>query len=250
MATVGAVSNPDHMNEVTGKAGRTRWRGTRPTVRSIAMNPIDHPNGGRTKGGKHWATPWGKPTKGYKTRKNKSTDKYIVRKRHVEVGSRSQVTRSVWKGPFVDGYLLKKAEKVRASGRNEIIKMWSRRSTILPQFVGLTFGVHNGQKHVPVNVTEDMIGHKFGEFAPTRTFHGHSGDKKAGQGRRAKTWARPSARAQPVRERSEGGDEEPAGLAAEAQPGGADDPRQEGRHGAGRAGVLAGSASPRTCASA
>jgi large subunit ribosomal protein L2 len=81
MASVGAVSNPDHTNEVTAKAGRTRWKGTRPTVRSIAMNPIDHPNGGRTKGGKHWATPWGKPTKGFKTRKNKSTDKYIVRSR-------------------------------------------------------------------------------------------------------------------------------------------------------------------------
>ena len=91
------------------------------------------------------------------------------------------MSRSVWKGPFVDGYLLKKAETVRASGRNEIIRIWSRRSTILPQFVGLTFGVYNGQKHIPVNVTEDMIGHKFGEFAPTRTFHGHSGDKKAVQ---------------------------------------------------------------------
>lgn len=81
MATVGAVSNPDHMNTVVGKAGRTRWLGRRPTVRSIAMNPVDHPNGGRTKGGKHWATPWGKPTKGFKTRKNKSTTKYIVRSR-------------------------------------------------------------------------------------------------------------------------------------------------------------------------
>jgi large subunit ribosomal protein L2 len=81
LATVGAVSNPDHANTSVGKAGRTRWLGTRPTVRSIAMNPVDHPNGGRTKGGKHWATPWGKPTKGYKTRKNKSTDKYIVRSR-------------------------------------------------------------------------------------------------------------------------------------------------------------------------
>ena len=81
MASVGAVSNPDHTNEVTGKAGRTRWKGTRPTVRSIAMNPIDHPNGGRTNGGKHWATPWGKPTKGFKTRKNKQTDKFIVRSR-------------------------------------------------------------------------------------------------------------------------------------------------------------------------
>ena len=82
MASIGAVSNPDHVNEVVGKAGRTRWKGIRSTVRSIAMNPIDHPNGGRTKGGKHWATPWGKPTKGFKTRKNKATDKYIVRSRH------------------------------------------------------------------------------------------------------------------------------------------------------------------------
>jgi len=89
------------------------------------------------------------------------------------------VTRSVWKGPFIDGYLLQKAEKSRASGRNEVIKMWSRRSTILPQFVGLTFGVYNGHKFIPVLVTENMIGHKFGEFSPTRTFHGHAADKKA-----------------------------------------------------------------------
>jgi small subunit ribosomal protein S19 len=88
------------------------------------------------------------------------------------------VARSVWKGPFVDGYLLKKAETVRESGRKEIIKTWSRRSTIMPQFVGLTFGVYNGQKHLPVLVTENMVGHKFGEFAPTRTFHGHAADKK------------------------------------------------------------------------
>ncbi len=81
MASVGAVSNSDHSNTVVGKAGRNRWRGKRPTVRSVAMNPVDHPNGGRTCGGKHWATPWGKPTKGAKTRKNKSTGKFIVRKR-------------------------------------------------------------------------------------------------------------------------------------------------------------------------
>ena len=92
------------------------------------------------------------------------------------------MARSSWKGPFVDGYLLKKADAVQSSGRKDVIKTWSRRSTILPQFVGLTFGVHNGQKHVPVNVSEDMIGHKFGEFAPTRTFHGHAADKKAKRG--------------------------------------------------------------------
>jgi small subunit ribosomal protein S19 len=92
------------------------------------------------------------------------------------------LARSVWKGPFIDGYLLKKAENARAAKRNEIIRIWSRRSTIIPQFVGLTFGVHNGKKFIPVLVTENMVGHKFGEFAPTRTFHGHSGDKKAKRG--------------------------------------------------------------------
>ncbi len=87
--------------------------------------------------------------------------------------------RSIWKGPFVDSYVLKKAEKSQASGRNDVIKIWSRRSTILPQFVGLTFGVYNGKKHIPVSVSEDMIGHKFGEFSPTRTYYGHAADKKA-----------------------------------------------------------------------
>lgn len=82
MASVGAVSNQDHINEVVGKAGRARWKGARSVSRGIARNPVDHPNGGRTNGGKHWATPWGKPTKGYKTRTNKSTSKFIVRSRH------------------------------------------------------------------------------------------------------------------------------------------------------------------------
>ena len=89
------------------------------------------------------------------------------------------MTRSVWKGPFVDGYLLKKAETAQGSGRKDVIKTWSRRATIMPQFVGLTFGVHNGLKHVPVSVSEDMVGHKLGEFAPTRNFPGHAADKKA-----------------------------------------------------------------------
>jgi small subunit ribosomal protein S19 len=88
------------------------------------------------------------------------------------------VARSVWKGPFVDGYLLKKAEKAHESGRKEVIRTWSRRSTIMPQFVGLTFGVYNGHKFIPVLVTENMVGHRFGEFAPTRTFYGHAADRK------------------------------------------------------------------------
>lgn len=89
------------------------------------------------------------------------------------------MARSLRKGPFVDGYLLKKVEAVRSSSRNEVIKTWSRRSTILPQFVGVTFGVHNGQKHIPVYVSEEMVGHKLGEFSPTRTYYGHAADKKA-----------------------------------------------------------------------
>src|SRR5579862_853600 len=82
MATIGAVSNPDNMNTTIGKAGRQRWRGRMPHNRGIVMNPVDHPHGGRTKGGKHWVTPWGKPTKGAKTRKNKRTKKFIIASRH------------------------------------------------------------------------------------------------------------------------------------------------------------------------
>jgi len=92
------------------------------------------------------------------------------------------MARSVWKGPFVDSYLLRKAESAQETGRKDVIKTWSRRSTIMPQFVGLTFGVYNGKKFVPVMVTEDMVGHKFGEFSPTRTYTGHAADKKSRRG--------------------------------------------------------------------
>ncbi len=88
------------------------------------------------------------------------------------------MARSIKKGPFADEHLLKKVEKVNAEGKKEVIKTWSRRSTIYPSFVGLTFAVHNGKQHVPVYVTEDMVGHKLGEFVPTRTFGGHGDDKK------------------------------------------------------------------------
>ncbi len=89
------------------------------------------------------------------------------------------MARSVWKGPFIEKSLLKKVEEARASGKNTIIKTWSRRSTILPNMVGLTFGVHNGKKFIPVIISDQMIGHKLGEFAPTRTYYGHGADKKA-----------------------------------------------------------------------
>ncbi len=86
--------------------------------------------------------------------------------------------RSIAKGPFVDGHLMKKIDDARETGSKKVIKTWSRRSTVLPEAVGLTFAVHNGRKFVPVFVSENMVGHKLGEFAPTRTFTGHAGDKK------------------------------------------------------------------------
>jgi small subunit ribosomal protein S19 len=90
------------------------------------------------------------------------------------------MARSVKKGPFVDQHLLAKVEAARESGGGrQVIKTWSRRSTILPDFLGLTVAVHNGKKHIPVYVTENMVGHKLGEFAPTRTYHGHASDKKS-----------------------------------------------------------------------
>lgn len=88
--------------------------------------------------------------------------------------------RSVWKGPFVDMHLLKKVQEVYKSGKKgTVIKTWSRRSTILPEFVGLTFSVYNGKKFIPVSVSEAMVGHKLGEFSPTRTFFGHGANRKA-----------------------------------------------------------------------
>ncbi len=89
------------------------------------------------------------------------------------------MSRSVKKGPFVDDHLAKKVEKASSSNDKRPIKTWSRRSTILPEFVGLTIAVHNGRQHVPVYVTDNMVGHKLGEFALTRTFKGHATDKKA-----------------------------------------------------------------------
>ena len=88
------------------------------------------------------------------------------------------MARSVKKGPYVDAHLLKKVENLSASGEKRIVRTWSRRSTILPEFVGLTIAVHNGKQHIPVYVTENMVGHKLGEFSLTRTFKGHSADKK------------------------------------------------------------------------
>jgi small subunit ribosomal protein S19 len=92
------------------------------------------------------------------------------------------MARSVKKGPFIDAHLLKKVAEAQRVKSKKVIKTWSRRSTISPDMVGVTFAVHNGRKFLPVFVTENMVGHKLGEFAPTRTFHGHSGDRKAASG--------------------------------------------------------------------
>jgi small subunit ribosomal protein S19 len=89
------------------------------------------------------------------------------------------MARSIKKGPFVDAHLLKKIETVRATNDKRPVKTWSRRSTVLPEFVGLTIAVHNGKQHIPVYISENMVGHKLGEFSLTRTFKGHAADKKA-----------------------------------------------------------------------
>ena len=94
------------------------------------------------------------------------------------------MSRSVWKGPYFDVTLFKKVKKSKEESSKSPIKTWSRRSTIIPDFVGVTISVYNGKSFVPVYITEDMVGHKLGEFSPTRVFKGHSGDKKAVQGKK------------------------------------------------------------------
>ena len=89
------------------------------------------------------------------------------------------MARSIKKGPFIDQHLLKKVEALNTSREKRVVRTWSRRSTIIPEMIGHTFAVHNGRKFIPIFITENMVGHKLGEFAPTRTFHGHSGDRKA-----------------------------------------------------------------------
>ena len=103
------------------------------------------------------------------------------------------MARSIKKGPFIDASLMKKVADMQRQKSKKVLKTWSRRSTIIPDMVGLTFAVHNGRKFVPVFVNENMVGHKLGEFSPTRTFHGHSGDRKAAAGPGAAPAAAPAA---------------------------------------------------------
>ena len=184
-ATIGQVGNLEHENIKLGKAGKTRHLGIRPTVRGSVMNPCDHPHGGgegkSPVGRPGPVTPWGKPALGYKTRKKKSrTDKFIVKRRNAKIiGKEDKImSRSIKKGAFRGKETLTKAVcDMNKKGEKRVIKTWSRASTIFPEFVGHTIAVHDGRKHIPVYVTEDMVGHKLGEFAPTRLFKGHAGSK-------------------------------------------------------------------------
>ena len=185
-ATVGEVGNAEAELIKVGKAGRNRWKGVRPQTRGVAMNPVDHPHGGgegKTSGGRHPVSPWGKP-EGRTRDKTKPSQKLIVRRRRTrgqpEVGR--AMPRSLKKGPFVDDHLLKKVDALNETGEKKVIKTWSRRSTIIPEMVGHTIAVHDGRKHVPVYITESMVGHKLGEFSPTRTFKFHAGQEKQARG--------------------------------------------------------------------
>ena len=175
-AMIGSIGNAEHENVKLGKAGKSRHAGVRPSVRGVVMNPNDHPHGGGE--GKSPiglpgpVTPWGVPTLGKKTRnKKKQSSKYIVKSR--------KMSRSTKKGYYVQDALMKKVEALNAANDKKIIQTWSRASTIFPEFVGHTIAVYDGHKHVPVYVTEDMVGHKLGEFAPTRKFGGHTSNEKS-----------------------------------------------------------------------
>ena len=180
-ATVGEVGNSDHSNIDGGKAGRTRWRGVRPTVRGTAMNPVDHPHGGgegKTTAGRHPVTPWGVPTLGYRTRSEaqafrRATSSAAASAASIREAGGSLLSRSAKKGPFVDERLMRRITDMNQAGQKRMIKTWSRSSTVFPEMVGHTIAVHDGRKHVPVFISESMVGHKLGEFALTRTFRGH-----------------------------------------------------------------------------
>ena len=157
-ATLGVVGNSEAELIKIGKAGRNRWKGVRPQTRGVAMNP----------------------QQGLRQDDRPSSPQA----RRAPVGKTEVTThmpRSLKKGPFVDDHLLKKVDVLNAAGDKKVIKTWSRRSTIIPDMVGHTIAVHDGRKHIPVYVTESMVGHKLGEFAPTRTFKFHAGQERAGR---------------------------------------------------------------------
>ena len=186
-ATVGEVGNSEHELIKIGKAGRNRWKGVRPQTRGVAMNPVDHPLGGgegRTSGGRPAGVAVGQARGSHPQQEEGVAAAHRAPSPHVEGPEVIPMSRSLKKGPFVDDHLLKKVDAQNAAGERKVIKTWSRRSTIIPDMVGHTIAVHDGRKHVPVYVTESMVGHKLGEFSPTRTFRYHAGQEKNAKGRR------------------------------------------------------------------
>ena len=182
-ATIGEVGNAEQSNINWGKAGRMRWKGKRPTVRGVAMNPIDHPHGGgegKTSGGRHPVSPWGAARGPHPpcTQGERPPHCPPPQGHEEALGANEHMPRSLKKGPFVDDHLTKKVDAQNDKGTKNVIKTWSRRSMIVPSMLGHTIAVHDGRKHVPVFVTEAMVGHKLGEFAPTRTFRGHIKDER------------------------------------------------------------------------
>ena len=173
-ATIGQVGNTDWANIQIGKAGRKRHMGWRPTVRGSVMNPVTTPT--RRRGQEP-----GRPSRpchslgqaGYGLQDPQAEEPHREVHRQApqrEVREAVKMSRSIKKGPFCAPELLKRVDEMNQTGEKKVLKTWSRASTIFPSFVGHTFAVHDGRKHVPVYVTEDMVGHKLGEFAPTRTF--------------------------------------------------------------------------------
>ena len=178
-ATVGTIGNPEHQNVKVGKAGRKRHMGVRPQTRGTAMNPVDHPHGGgegSTTAGRHPVTPWGVPTLGYRTRKR--TRPPTATSSAAAAAGRARTDRDEplqQEGPVGRRAPDGRIEALNAENNKKMLRTWSRASTIFPEMVGHTIAVHDGKKHVPVFISESMVGHKLGEFAPTRVFRGHAG---------------------------------------------------------------------------
>ena len=191
MATIGQVGNVEHENESHGKAGKTRWLGKRPHNRGVSMNPVDHPHGGGE--GKTSRRPASGDALGPADARIQDAQQQAHRQVDREpegeeeglgIG-RTNMSRSLKKGPFTDDHLAKKVADMNEKNEKKVVRTWSRRSTILPEFIGHTLAVHNGKKFIPVYITENMVGHKLGEFSPTRQFRGHSVKAAARHRRRA-----------------------------------------------------------------
>ena len=186
-ATVGEVGNSEHELIKIGKAGRNRWKGKRPQTRGVRDEPGRPP--ARWWRGSHVGRSPGSVAVGQARGPHPQQEEGVAAAHrapspYVEGPEVVPVSRSLKKGPFVDDHLLKKVDAQNTAGERKVIKTWSRRSTIIPDMVGHTIAVHDGRKHVPVYVTESMVGHKLGEFSPTRTFKYHAGQEKNAKGRR------------------------------------------------------------------